>query len=68
MMDVGTLIQRIRRQIREDIVNVEGMLSADKCATIEEYKKLVGVVSGLSKADAIVVDIASKMVQMEDNF
>lgn len=67
-MDVGTLIQRIRRQIKEEVSNVEGMLASDKCATIEEYKKLVGIVAGLARADAIIVDIAARMIEIEDNF
>jgi hypothetical protein len=67
-MDVGSMILRMRRQIKEEIRTVEEMLSADKCASIEEYKKLVGIVAGLSRADSIIVDSASRMLETEENF
>lgn len=67
-MDVGSMIIRMRRLIREEVAAVEHMLASDKCSSMEEYKKLVGIVAGLDRADAIIVECASKAAHSEENF
>lgn len=68
MIDTGSMIMRMRRLIREEVAGVERMLASDKCSSMEDYKKLVGIVAGLDRADNIIVECASKAIQQEENF
>ena len=66
-MDAGSFIQRVRRQIRSEVESISDMLVADKCSSMEEYKKMVGIISGLLRSDQIIMDVASKATSEEDN-
>jgi len=56
----------LRTQIRTDMNNYADDCAGGGCATIEEYRKLCGVIQGLAIAERYVIDLLEKLEKQDE--
>ena len=61
MNDLIRALAHVQREIAKTREEQAMFLAADRAASFEEYKKVCGVIRGLSLADSIINDLVQKM-------
>lgn len=56
-----------RAQLREEIENRREDLGNGQCGDFHEYKRLVGVIQGLTTAMSIIENLAKRAIEDDDN-
>lgn len=66
-MTAGVLVQRARRRMQEEIASLTTILASDRCASMEDYKRIVGMIKGLTLAEHLLVQAAEAVERSSDN-
>lgn len=66
-MSVQQFAKALVHKLREEITNLCTDVAAGNCPDHETYKFLCGQIQGLQRAEALVLDLAKKADQTDDD-
>jgi len=63
---INSIVDVLRKKIREDMNNYTDDLANGVCKTFDEYQKLCGLIHGLALAESHLLALAKKVEESDD--